>query len=120
MSRYRLSEKDVEVIEALESNPDFPERRLWLAIIERAVIDYAVAGIPTRSRIGKNKVKHWLFDDKARPNNLVFICRLLFDDDNGAVQAIRKRAQEMREEVQNGIYQHNTIPRRVPRTAIVD
>jgi hypothetical protein len=101
-----------------ESSTDFPERTLWLAVIERALKDYCfffdrLEGLPHKSLklIAKEKeidrknvmyhrtvgdfsrLRWFLFDPFPRPFNLTYLIRELYDDESIA-EAMRKQAKE--------------------------
>lgn len=70
-----------------------PEHVLWLAVIERAMMDYIgrTASLP---KPNKQCIEQFFFEDIARPNNLKYICDNLFDFPD-AVPMIRKRIKEL-------------------------
>ena len=70
-----------------------PEHVLWLAVIERAMMDYIgrTASLP---KPDANALRDFFFEDAARPHNLKYICENLFDFPD-AVGMIRKRIVEL-------------------------
>ena len=70
-----------------------PEHVLWLAVIERAMMDYIgrTASLP---KANERAINEFFFEDIARPNNLKYICDNLFDFPD-AVPMIRKRVQQL-------------------------
>ena len=70
-----------------------PEHVLWLAVIERAMMDYIgrTASLP---KADKNALRDFFFEDVSRPHNLKYICDNLFDFPD-AVPMIRKRIVEL-------------------------
>lgn len=86
----RPSEK-VTVDESIfgEITLSMPEHALWLAVIERAMMDYLGmwASLPRPSKASLNE---FFFDTQARPNNLQYICDNLFDFPDAA-KMIRER-----------------------------
>lgn len=71
-----------------------PEYILWLAVIERAIMDYVQP--PLDFRISGRKNLHWfLFSKPAYPHNLRYVCELLFNDPTVA-DTIAKRVKAVR------------------------
>lgn len=70
-----------------------PEQILWLAVIERALMDVIA---PTMDMTVKHRLSlNWFFFSKApRPFNLEYICEILFDYPDAA-NVVRKRLQEL-------------------------
>jgi hypothetical protein len=68
-----------------------PEQLLWLAVIDRALVDY-VKWLPTLNAKQRGSLDWFLFEEQAVPNNLAYICEMLFDDHNLAAK-VRKRAR---------------------------
>ena len=70
-----------------------PEHVLWLAVIERAMMDYIgrTASLP---KANKRSIHEFFFEDIPRPNNLLYICENLFEFPD-AVPMIRKRVIEL-------------------------
>jgi len=73
-----------------------PEEVLWLAVIERAIMDYCW---PTTelSIKHRNSLQWFFFATEPEPFNLLFICDTLFDD-SGAPNLIRKRIDKLKNE----------------------
>lgn len=79
----------------LEDDPDrSPEERLVLAVLARAVCDYAghawgIGGKMPRAKI--NSLKKWLFweNDPKRPFSFLWCAYELFDDAEGYVERLR-------------------------------
>lgn len=93
----RLAKNSEKVIvdESLFGDNKFalPEHVLWLAVIERAMMDYIgrTASLP---KANKRSINEFFFEDVPRPNNLIYICENLFDFPD-AVPMIRKRIIEL-------------------------
>lgn len=85
---------------------DIPEKILWLAVIERGMIDYLTKD-NGKAKYIKSEMRHWLFSDKPVQYNLVYICNMLFDDPATMVKKIRANVLHM---------QSNGIKRRIPFT----
>lgn len=68
-----------------------PEHLLWLAVIDRALVDY-VRWYQELNIKQKNSLEWFLFERKPCPNNLQYLCELLFDD-HDAAETIRKRVK---------------------------
>ena len=70
-----------------------PEHVLWLAVIERAMMDYIgrTASLP---KANDRAIHEFFFEDTPRPNNLLYICNNLFDFPD-AVPMIRKRVTDL-------------------------
>lgn len=67
-----------------------PEQLLWLAVIDRALVDY-VKWLPSLTGKNKSSVEWFLFHEEPQPYNLAFLSEQLFDDDTVIIK-IRKRA----------------------------
>lgn len=99
-----------------DPNPDddvvfhhIPERNMWLAVIERAMIDYALES-NGRACYRKGKMYRWLYYDKPIKYNLVWICDLLFDDDAiQKAQLIRKQAELLKQKAADGVKIGKTV-----------
>jgi hypothetical protein len=108
---------DLEMLHP-EHQSDFPERTLWLAVIERALKDYCfffdrLEGLPqvTVKAMAKeqelerknvmyhrtvgdfSRLRWFLFDPYPTPFNLTYLIRELYDDESIA-EAMRKQAKE--------------------------
>lgn len=70
-----------------------PEHALWLAVIERAMMDY-LGRCASLARPSKHSMQDFFFDLEPRPNNLQYICEILFDFPDAA-NMIRKRLHEL-------------------------
>lgn len=70
-----------------------PEQLLWLAVIDRALVDY-IKFYDSLHIKHKRSLDWFLFEDESVPNNLVYICEQLFNDAD-VVKIIRKRAVAM-------------------------
>ncbi len=70
-----------------------PEVVLWLAVIERAMLDavYPKKDLPLPYR---RDLRDFFYNDIARPYNLVYICNTLFDASDAHIQ-IRRRLEEL-------------------------
>lgn len=70
-----------------------PEKVLWLAVIERAMLD---AIYPTQELGIKHKMnlQQFFHEQEPKPFNLIYICNNLFDYPDAAV-VIRKRLKEL-------------------------
>lgn len=66
-----------------------PEHVLWLAVIEKAIIDYCW---PTKDvNIDHRRSLQWFFfSETPEPNNLLYICELLFADQTMACQILKR------------------------------
>lgn len=78
-------------------NPEIratPEQILWLAVIERAILDYC---FPETSLMAADKrtLVPFLFGNTPKPYNLVYICNILFDFPD-SVEVIRKRISHLK------------------------
>lgn len=71
---------------------EMPERRLLVAIIQRALIDYSVPVID-RPHL-KYWASSWLFSDSKAVMSLFWICSHLSDDPEGFQSAIRRSVRE--------------------------
>lgn len=69
-----------------------PERRLLVAVIQRAIIDYSVP-IYDRPHL-RYWASAWLFSDSREIMSLYWICSYLSEDPEGFQEAIRKSVQE--------------------------
>lgn len=78
-----------------ETNFAMPEHVLWLAVIERAMMDY-IGRTASLSKPSFVALNNFFFDEKPRKHNLVYICENLFDFPD-AVPMIRKRVVELAE-----------------------
>ena len=70
-----------------------PEHALWLAVIERAMMDY-LGMWASLARPSKASLHEFFFDLQPRPNNLQYICDNLFDFPDAA-KMIRERVQKL-------------------------
>jgi hypothetical protein len=87
----KMKDYDFSVI-STELPPNVPpEYLLWLAVIDRAVVDY-IRWYTELNIKQKNSLEWFLFEPRPCPNNLQFICDLLFDD-HEAADTIRKRVR---------------------------
>jgi len=70
-----------------------PEKVLWLAVIERAILDavYPTIDIAVQHR---HSLYGFFYDREPRPYNLVYICENLFDYPDAA-KVIRRRLRQM-------------------------
>ena len=75
-----------------------PEEVLWLAVIERAMMDYCK---PTKELNikDKNDLQWFFFTTEPKPFNLLFICDTIFDD-AGAAKLIIKRINKLKEQAE--------------------
>lgn len=84
-----MKDYDFSVISAEPPPNATPEHILWLAVIDRAIVDYI--RWYDDLNIKHKKSLHWfLFEPKPVPNNLQYLCELLFDNHDAAT-TIRKR-----------------------------
>lgn len=70
-----------------------PEVVLWLAVIERAMLD----AVYPKKDLGiayKRDLNDFFYNDVPRPHNLVYICNTLFDCSDAHLQ-IRKRLEHL-------------------------
>ncbi len=56
-----------------------PENNLWLAVIDRAMVDF-IKGYQGQHALDKKYLYKFFYDKKARPYNLLWICDMVFDD----------------------------------------
>lgn len=80
--------------EALSEGPaPLPEHALWLAVIERAIIDYINPSkdCPHNSKFG---LSWFLFERKPEPNNLTYICENLIEYPD-APKIIRRKVKTL-------------------------
>lgn len=70
-----------------------PEHILWLAVIDRALVDY-VKWYEILNIKQKRSLDWFLFERESCPNNLQYLCDLLFDEHDAADQ-IRNRAKHL-------------------------
>ena len=81
---------------SVETPPNVPpEHILWLAVIDRAVVDY-VRWYEELNIKQKRSLDWFLFEPECCPNNLQYLCEMLFDDHEVA-DNIRKRAKFLAE-----------------------
>jgi hypothetical protein len=78
-----------------ETNFAMPEHVLWLAVIERAMMDY-IGRTASLSKPSFVALDNFFFDEQPRQHNLVYICENLFDFPD-AVPMIRRRVKELAE-----------------------
>lgn len=73
-----------------------PEKVLWLAVIERAILDMVD---PPQEIDAKHKrgLRKFFFEIEPLPFNLTYICNNLFDYPDAAI-VIRKRLQQLLED----------------------
>lgn len=74
-----------------------PEYQLWLAVIDRAIVDY----INWQSRLNakeKGYLEWFLFETESVPHNLTYLSDMLFDY-NSAAKEIRERVLRMKGQV---------------------
>ena len=95
LRRLAKNREAIVLDESLISDNRFalPEHVLWLAVIERAMMDYIgrTASIPKPDR---GALRNFFFENTPEPHNLVYICNNLFDFPD-AVEMIRKRIIEL-------------------------
>ena len=70
-----------------------PEHCLWLAVIDRALMDY-IGRTACLPRVSEQDLNAFFFEEVPRPHNLAYICQELFDWP-GAADKIRDRAVEL-------------------------
>lgn len=81
---------------SVETPPNVPpEHILWLAVIDRALVDY-VRWYEELNIKQKRSLDWFLFEESPCPNNLQYLCEMLFDDYEVA-DSIRKRAKFLAE-----------------------
>lgn len=81
------------VIEQVEHTHAPPEKVLWLAVIERAMLDvvYPTKEISVSAKMG---LFNFFYEDVPKPYNLVYICTNMFDYPDAA-DVIRARLQKL-------------------------
>jgi hypothetical protein len=81
--------------------PATPEEVLWLAVIERAILDYAfpTIGLSIKHR---NSLQWFFFTEEPEPHNLLYLCQILFDHPDAANE-IKARINDLKndQEVQD-------------------
>lgn len=73
-----------------------PEVVLWLAVIERAMLD----AVYPKKDLGiafRRDLYDFFYNEVPRPHNLVYICNILFDISDAHL-AVRKRLEAMLDE----------------------
>lgn len=79
---------------SVDRPPNAPaEVILWLAVIDRALIDY-VKWYEVLNIKQKRSLDWFLFERESCPNNLQYLCDLLFDD-HEAADTIRNRVKHL-------------------------
>lgn len=76
-----------------------PEYQLWLAVIDRAILDY----LKWKGKLdakGKGYLRWFLFETESHPHNLTYLCDILFDQDNAA-RDIRARVIKMKQNLES-------------------
>ncbi len=63
--------------------PATPEAVLWLAVIERAILDYAFPTLRLSIK-HRNSLQWFFFTEEPEPHNLIYICNLLFEHSDAA------------------------------------
>lgn len=87
--------KDLMSASVYDDGTDMPERTLWLAVIDRAMADFILGG---KIDAGARKGCTWfLFANELEPFNLAYLCNMLFEDSDTALNNIRKRVIEASE-----------------------
>lgn len=79
-----------------DQGPASPEQLLWLAVIERAMIDYLDPPGSLRPKY-KRGLEPFFFDVEPKPNNLAYICETLFES-NHVADIIRKRVIALKQD----------------------
>jgi hypothetical protein len=90
--------KDIFVLEDVQEPESPPEYVLWLAVIDRAIADYCCPAKELTKKYSAD-LKSFFFDDKPRPNNLVYICNFLLDRED-AVKKIRDKVISLKQETE--------------------
>jgi len=75
-----------------EAEPQLPEKRLLVAVIHRAIIDYSVP-IYDRPHL-RYWASAWLFSDSKEVMSLYWICAHLSENPENLQEAIKKAAVE--------------------------
>jgi len=79
---------------SLDTAPNVPpEYILWLAVIDRAIVDY-VRWYDELNIKHRNSLNWFLFEEKPSPNNLQYLSEMLFDDHEVA-DTIRRRVKAL-------------------------
>lgn len=60
-------------------NKASPEHVLWLAVIDRAQVDF-IKGFQGEHAVDKKYLHRFFYETKVRPCNLRWICDMLFED----------------------------------------
>jgi hypothetical protein len=71
-----------------------PERILWLAVIERAIMDYCFPALSLQKKDVRD-LDWFLFSPVAQEFNVTYICSYLFDNEDAA-KMIRKRVAALK------------------------
>lgn len=115
----------------------FPEKNLWLAVIDRAVKDYcgffdklflvgfkygkfinAISRVESNLSIIQtmhelNRLRWFLFEEKPEPFNMQYIVECLYDDSSGMLSSMRKEITKKFNEHVDAIERLGTFPRLV-------
>ena len=91
LRRLAEASKMIYVEKAFDDTPKaLPEQLLWLAVIERAILDYCWPEV--NKGLNEKHTLHWFFFTKeSKPCNLTYICNMIFDDSEDAAKRIRHR-----------------------------
>jgi len=111
-----MKRRMLDIVEVYDEPIQTPERKLWMAVIERAMKDYcfffdklaAMHKAPgyspyyktTTSSFNKraikelNRLRWFIFDKQAEEFNLTFLTEQFYEDSDGAAEHIRKVAKE--------------------------
>jgi hypothetical protein len=84
----------LQVEDYLDHDVATPEHILWLAVIERAIIDY-IDPCCRMTKLELGALELFFFSKRPKPCNLIYICQNVFDYPD-ACEAIRTRVKHLK------------------------
>jgi len=84
----------IESEDFIEPNTITPEHILWLAVIERAILDY-IDPINCKNKLQLSELEYFFFAEKPKPCNLKYICQNVFDYSDAHI-IIRNRVKHLK------------------------